>query len=96
MLTGKVPLLGVTTDSLLQTLQLGRFYELCNDLTFHSFVSLLAKCIAPDPSDRPSSMSEVVEKLESISAYFPWNEDVAEKWWRANEADLIAFARTKD
>lgn len=96
LLTGKVPLLGVTTDSLLQTLQLGRFSELCNDLTFHSLVSLLAKCISPDPGDRPSSMSEVVEKLESIAAYFPWNEDMAEKWWRANEADLIAFARTKD
>ena len=96
LLTGKVPLLGVTTDSLLQTLQLGRFSKLCNDLTFHSLVSLLAKCISPDPSDRPSSMSEVVEKLESIAAYFPWDEDVAEKWWRANEADLIAFARTKD
>ena len=96
LLTGKVPMLGVTRDSLLQTLQLGRFSELCNDLTFQSLVSLLAKCISPDPSDRPSSMSEVVEKLESIASYFPWNEDMAEKWWRANEADLIAFARTKD
>jgi serine/threonine protein kinase len=96
LLTGKVPMLGVTPDSLLQTLQLDRFSELCNDLTFQSLVSLLAKCISPDPSDRPSSMSEVVEKLESIASYFPWNEDMAEKWWRANEADLIAFARTKD
>ncbi len=96
LLTGKVPMLGVTRDTLLQTLQLGRFSELCNDLTFHGFVSLLAQCISHDPSDRPRSMSEVVEKLESIASSFPWNEDLAEKWWRANGADLMASSRSQD
>lgn len=96
LLTSKVPMIGATNDSLLMTLQLGRFADLCNDIDFRNFVLLLAQCISPDPADRPKSMRDVSKKLEVISSHFPWNEDLSEKWWRANGDDLIAYSRSKE
>jgi eukaryotic-like serine/threonine-protein kinase len=96
LLTGKVPILGVTHDSLIQMLYLGRFADLCNDSKFNDFVRLLANCIAPDANDRPRSMTEVSRKLEAVAARFPWSEGQSEKWWKDNEDDLIASARTRD
>ena len=80
LLSGKVPILGVTHDSLISMLSLGRFSELCMDPKFNEFVRLLAQCISPDANDKPRSMSE----------------EQAEKWWQENEQDLIASARAKD
>lgn len=96
LLTGKVPILGVTHDSLIQMLYLGRFADLCNDSKFNEFIRLLADCIAPDTNDRPRSMTEVSRKLEAVAARFPWSEGQSEKWWKDNEDDLIASARTRD
>ena len=94
LLTGKVPILGVTHDSLIQLLILGRFSDLCNDAKFSEFVRLLAQCIAPDANDRPRSMREVEAKLGGIASRFPWSEELAEKWWYENENDLILSARS--
>ncbi len=96
LLTGKVPILGVTHDSLISLLSLGRFSDLCSDVKFDAFNRLLAQCIAPDANDRPRSMSDVGSKLSEIASRFPWSEELAEKWWEDNERDLIADARTKD
>ena len=96
LLTGKVPILGVTHDSLISLLNLGRFANLCREVEFNDFVRLLAKCIAPDANDRPGSMSAVEEELSRLAARFPWSEEQAEKWWKDNEASLLAFAREKD
>ena len=96
LLTGKVPILGVTHDSLIQMLYLGRFAHLCNDSKFNEFVRLLADCIAPDANDRPRSMSEISRKLEAVAARFPWSEAQSETWWKENEEDLIASARARD
>lgn len=96
LMTGKVPILGVTHDSLIQMLYLGRFADLCNDSKFNEFIRLLADCIAPDANDRPRSMSEISRKLEAVAARFPWSEGQSEKWWKDNEEDLIASARAKD
>ncbi len=95
LLSGKVPVLGATHQSLLQQLQLGRFRDLCTDKYFSSLVALLASCMAPDPVDRPRSMSEVGTRLESIASFLPWNENLAERWWRDNGNDLLAFSRTQ-
>lgn len=96
LLTGKVPILGVTHDSLIQMLYLGRFASLCSDSKFNEFIRLLADCIAPDANDRPRSMTEVSRKLDAAATRFPWSEGQAEKWWKDNEDDLIASARTRD
>lgn len=96
LLTGKVPILGVTHDSLISLLNLGRFANLCGDAKFNEFIRLLARCIAPDSNDRPNSMSEVEAELSRLASRFPWSEDLSEKWWKENEADLIASARAKD
>ncbi len=96
LLTGKVPILGVTHDSLMQLLILGRFSDLCSDAKFSDFVRLLAQCIAPDANDRPRSMREVEAKLGGIASRFPWSEELAEKWWNENEQDLILSARSND
>jgi tRNA A-37 threonylcarbamoyl transferase component Bud32 len=96
LLTNRVPILGVTADSMLQTLAPGRLGPHVHDPHFVSLVQLLATCIAPDPLDRPSSMHDVCESLETIASHFPWNEDAAEKWWRIHGDELIAFARKKD
>ena len=96
LMTGKVPILGVTHDSLIQMLYLGRFADLCSDSKFNEFIRLLADCIAPDANDRPRSMSEISSKLEAVAARFPWSEGQSEKWWKDNEEDLIASARAKD
>jgi serine/threonine protein kinase len=95
LLSGKVSVLGATHQSLLQQLQLGRFRDLCADKYFSSLVALLACCMAPDPVDRPRSMSEVGTRLESIASFLPWNENLAERWWRDNGNDLLAFSRTQ-
>ena len=95
LLSGKVPVLGATHQSLLQQLQLGRFRDLCADKYFSSLVALLACCMAPDPVDRPRSMSEVGKRLESIASFLPWNENLAGRWWRDNGNDLLAFSRTQ-
>jgi hypothetical protein len=95
LLSCKVPVLGATHQSLLQQLQLGRFRDLCADKYFSSLVALLACCMAPDPVDRPRSMSEVGTRLESIASFLPWNENLAERWWRDNGNDLLAFSRTQ-
>ncbi len=96
LLTGKVPILGVTHDSLIQLLILGRFSDLCSDAKFSDFVRLLAQCIAPDANDRPRSMREVEAKLGGIASRFPWSEELAEAWWNENEQDLILSARSND
>ena len=96
LLTGKVPILGVTHDSLVSLLNLGRFSNLCSDVKFNEFIRLLAQCISPDANDRPRSMSDVGNKLGEIASRFPWSEDLAEKWWEENERDLIAAARATD
>ena len=96
LLTGKVPILGVTHDSLIQLLILGRFSDLCNDAKFSDFVRLLAQCIAPDANDRSRSMREVEARLGGIASRFPWSEELAEKWWNENEQDLILCARSND
>jgi len=96
LFTGKVPILGVTHDSLIQMLYLGRFADLCNDSKFNEFIRLLADCIAPDANDRPRSMSEISGKLEVVAARFPWSESQSEKWWKENEEDLIASARSRE
>ena len=96
LLSGKVPILGATHDSVISTLSLGRFAELCMDPKFNEFIRLLAQCISPEANDRPRSMSEVGTKLAGFSSRFPWSEERAEKWWQENEQDLIASARAKD
>ncbi len=96
LLTGKVPILGVTHDSLIQLLILGRFSDLCSDAKFSDFVRLLAQCIAPDANDRPRSMREIEAKLGGIASRFPWSEELAEAWWNENEQDLILSARSND
>lgn len=93
LLTGKVPVLGATHQSLLQQLLLGRFRELCLDRQFSSLVALLANCMAPDPADRPRSMSDVGSRLETLASFLPWNENLAERWWRDNADDLLAYSR---
>lgn len=95
LLSGKVPVLGTTHQSLLQQLQLGRFRDLCEDRHFSNLVALLACCMAPDPIDRPRSMNEVVTRLESIASFLPWNENLAERWWRDNGNDLLAFSKAQ-
>ena len=89
LLTGKVPILGVTHDSLMQLLNMGRFSEIANNPKFNELVRLLAQCIAPDSNDRPRSMNEIGEKLASIATAFPWSEAQAEVWWQENEQELI-------
>ena len=96
LLTGKVPILGVTHDSLMQLLNMGRFSEIANDPKFNELVRLLAQCIAPDSNDRPRSMSEIGAMLASIAAAFPWNETQAEKWWQENEQALIETSKLKE
>ncbi len=96
LLTGKVPILGVTHDSLIQLLILGRFSDLCSDAKFSDFVRLLAQCIAPDTNDRPRSMREIEAKLGGIASRFPWSEELAEAWWNENEQDLILSARSNE
>lgn len=95
LLSGKVPVLGATHQSLLQQLQLGRFRDLCMDRHFGSLVALLANCMAPDPADRPRSMRDVGARLETLASFLPWNENLAEIWWRDNEDDLMAYSRSK-
>lgn len=73
LLSGKVPILEVTHDSLITMLSLGRFSELCTDPKFTDFVRLLAQCISPDANDRPHSMSEVGTRLAGLSSRFPWS-----------------------
>ena len=96
LLTGKVPILGVTHDSLMQLLNMGRFSEIANNPKFNEFVRLLAQCIAPDSNDRPRSMSEIGEKLASIATAFPWSEAQAEVWWQENEQELIETLKLKE
>ena len=96
LLTGKVPILGVTHDSLISLLHLGRFADLCGDKKFNEFIRLLARCISPDANDRPNSMSDVENELSGLASRFPWSEQLAEKWWKENETDLLASARARD
>ena len=96
LLTGKVPILGVTHNSLINLLNVGRFSDLCGEPKFTEFVRLLAQCISPDANDRPRSMCEVGAKLAGIASRFPWREELAEQWWQENEQDLIVAARAKD
>jgi eukaryotic-like serine/threonine-protein kinase len=96
LLSGKVPMLGVTHDSLMAMLSLGRFTELASDPNFSKLIWILAKCLSPDPIDRPSSMSDVGSRLESLASFLPWNENLAERWWKTNGDDILAFARTHD
>jgi len=96
LLTGRVPILGVTHDSLMQLFYMGRFSEISSNARFNEFVRLLAQCISPDPNDRPRSMSEIGAKLANIAAAFPWNELQSEKWWQENEQELIASSKLKE
>jgi eukaryotic-like serine/threonine-protein kinase len=96
LMTGKVPILGVTHDSLMQLLNMGRFSEIANNPKFNELVRLLAQCIAPDSNDRPRSMSEIGEKLASIATAFPWSEALAERWWQENEKELIETSKLKE
>jgi len=96
LLTGKVPILGVTHDSLMQLLQLGRFSELCSEPKFNEYVRLLAQCISPDSNDRPRSMSEIGASLSGLSVRFPWSEVNTEVWWNENEDELLVSAKKSD
>ena len=96
LITGKVPILGVTHDSLMQLLNMGRFSEIASDAKFNEFVRLLAQCIAPDSNDRPRSMSEIGAKLAGLAVFFPWSETQAEIWWRENEQELISSGKLKE
>jgi len=96
LLTGRVPILGLTHDSLMQLLYMGRFSEISSNVKFNEFVRLLAQCISPDPNDGPRSMSEIGAKLANIATAFPWSEMQSEKWWQENEQELIASSKLKE
>ncbi|MFY7874473.1 MAG: serine/threonine protein kinase, partial [Pirellula sp.] len=61
LLSGKVPVLGATHQSLLQQLQLGRFRDLCPDKYFSSLVALLACCSSSN-------------SIKALQALYSWHQ----------------------
>ncbi|TNE88806.1 MAG: serine/threonine protein kinase [Deltaproteobacteria bacterium] len=43
--------------------------------------SLLLRCLARQPADRPTSAREVAERLEALACYGSWTAFDAEEWW---------------
>ena len=46
--------------------------------------TLTMSCLEKDPSDRPTSAAEILEKLLAIQPVQPWTDVDAANWWRQN------------
>lgn len=43
--------------------------------------SLVARCLARDPAERPQSAKEILEQLDRLAVIHPWSEQQARRWW---------------
>ena len=42
------------------------------------------QCLAKSPAERPSSASELGDRLEALKTAHPWTEAEAKAWWEAH------------
>jgi serine/threonine-protein kinase len=48
---------------------------------------LILSCLAKDPADRPPSIRQIKENLESIPVSQPWDEERSRNWWTLHHVD---------
>ncbi len=48
------------------------------------FESVVHRCLAKDPADRPQSASELAEMLEAVPLKTVWTQERASRWWRTH------------
>lgn len=53
-------------------------------------VELIARCLAKDPAQRPQTATDLVTRLDELSALHPWTNGDARAWWEAHGAATAA------
>jgi len=48
--------------------------------------SIVMQCLAKSPADRPPSVNELADRLETLKIAHPWSESEAKAWWQARRA----------
>ena len=50
---------------------------------------LVLRCLAKDPSQRPQTVTDIIEELESINLDKPWSQKRARQWWATNKNRIM-------
>ena len=57
---------------------------------------LVASCLAQNPADRPQSMSEIIDILDTIPCSSHWGPTQAEAWWKKQPRDHSVIPGRRD
>jgi eukaryotic-like serine/threonine-protein kinase len=48
---------------------------------------LVYRCVSKDPAERPASVAEMLEVVQSLMKTYVWTQEDARRWWRAFESE---------
>ncbi len=48
---------------------------------------LVLKCLEKNPQARPESISAILQTLDDLAREYPWNRQVAARWWKDHTRD---------
>jgi len=58
--------------------------------------TLVMECLAKHPDDRPRDAAELARRLADIVAPQPWDQKLAQEWWRTHLPDVAPEAESPD
>jgi serine/threonine-protein kinase len=57
--------------------------------------TLVHRCVAIDPQERPASVEEMLQVVEPLAARYPWTRADAQQWWQNYDAPQDSTGRTR-
>jgi eukaryotic-like serine/threonine-protein kinase len=57
--------------------------------------SLILRCLAKDPNERPASALEVLQALDAMTDIGSWSRADAERWWREHAPNVVRVVKSK-
>jgi len=67
------------------------YREIAGQKAFQELVQLIGFCVSSDPSLRPGSVGAILDVLEKIQNFYPWQQASAESWWIEHDNNLLQF-----
>ncbi|XZE18116.1 serine/threonine-protein kinase [Pirellulaceae bacterium SH449] len=93
LLTGKVPGVSATPQSIREA-TLSKSPDLGMDMdTVDELISLLFACSSPDPEKRPATMLAVSATIALLSKSKPWPQRDADHWWATKDTEVSEWIK---
>jgi len=93
LLMGHTPGPGMTPNGMLDIMnsEQSPYRDLAGQKSFQELVRLIGFCVSSDPSLRPGSVGAILDVLQKIQKFYPWQQASAEAWWMEQHNALLQF-----